>query len=568
MAITSAGLGSGLDVESIISGLMSVERRPLQAVATQKTAFQSKISAYGTLKSALTSFQTSVSALSSASKFNAQKATSSNTNILTATSTSGSATIGNYDISVSQLAKSQKLASTGFTNITDTVGTGTMTISFGKYTAADSDPLTTDDNTFAANANKTDITLTIDSSNNTLAGIRDAINAQNASVSATIVNDGTANRLVITSKDSGEVNSLKISVADVDGDNLDSTSGLSRLAYDPTASTNAGKNMLQMQAAKDAKLNIDGIEIQKSSNTITDAIDGLTLNLLKTTDVDETISLDVASDKETIQKSVQEFVDTYNKLDSTLRDLTKIDTADKTKNGKLVGDASVRTITNQLRAIMTNSVGSGTLTTLNDVGITFQSDGKLALDSTRLTTAVNENFSDIAKLFSANITATNPLVGFSGSTKNTANGTYAVNVTQIGNISQNFTGTINGVAATGSSTGLKGAPGDDSEGLSLKISGTTTGDYGTVTFTKGYAALLDEFINNILDDDGILATKTEGFNSSIKSLDTQSERLNTRMSVIEARYRAQYSKLDTLISSMNTTSSFLTQQIAAIQSNS
>ncbi len=568
MAITSAGLGSGLDVESIISGLMGVERRPVQAVATQKTAFQSKISAYGTLKSALTSFQTSVSALSSASKFNAQTATSSNTSVLTATSTSGSATIGNYDITVSQLAKSQKLASTGFTNITDTVGTGTLTISFGTYHEVDTDPLTTNDNTFDANTNKTDISLTIDSSNNTLAGIRDAINAQNASVSATIVNDGTANRLVLTSKDSGEVNSLKISVADGDGNNIDSTSGLSRLAYDPTATTTTGKNMLQMQAAKDAKLNIDGIDIQKSSNTITDAIDGLTLKLLKTTGVDETISLDVATNKEEVQKSVQSFVDTYNKLETTLRDLTKIDTTDRTKNGKLVGDASVRTITNQLRAIMTDSVGSGTLSTLNDVGVTFQGDGKLALDTTKLTTAIDENFDEIARLFSANITSTNPLVSFSGSTKNTVEGTYAVNVTQIGNSTQNFIGTINGVAATGSSTGLTGVIDDDSEGLSLKIAGSTTGDYGTVTFTKGYAALLGEFIDSILDDEGVLATKTEGFNSSIKSLDAQTERLNTRLAVVEARYRAQYTRLDGLISNMRTTSSFLTQQIAAIQSNS
>ena len=134
MAITSAGIGSGLDVESIITGLMGIERKPLTALTTEKTAYQSKISAYGTLKSALTSFQTSVSALSTASKFNAQTLTSSNTSVLTASS-NGTATIGNYDITVSQLAKTQKLASTGFTNTSDVVGTGRMTISFGTYTA-------------------------------------------------------------------------------------------------------------------------------------------------------------------------------------------------------------------------------------------------------------------------------------------------------------------------------------------------------------------------------------------------------------------------------------------------
>jgi len=567
MAITSAGLGSGLDVESIISGLMSIERRPVQAIATQKTAFQSKISAFGTLKSALTSFQTAVSALSSPAKFNAQTVTSSNTSVLTATS-NGSATLGNYDITVSQLARSQKLASTGFSNVSDPVGTGTLTISFGKYNPVDTDPLTTNDNTFVANTDKQDITLTIDSSNNSLAGIRDAINAKNASVSASIINDGTTNRLVITSKDTGEVNSLKISVTDTGDVSNTDTAGLSRLAYDPTATITTGKNMLEMQPARDAKLNVDGIAIQKPSNTISDAFDGITLNLLKTSAVDETINLGVATNKEAIQKSVQEFVDTYNKLDTTLRDLTKIDATDKSKNGKLVGDASIRSITTQLRAIMTNTIGSGALTSLNDIGVSFQRDGKLALDSTKLTTAMNENYGEIAKLFSSNASTTNSLVSFSSSTKKTVEGTYAINVTQIGSSTQNFAGTINGVPATGSSTGLTGAPGDSSEGLSVKISGATTGDLGTVSFKKGYAALLDEFIGNVLDTEGTLAAKTEGLNSSIKLLDGQTERLNLRLGIIEARYRAQYGRLDTLISSMNTTSSFLTQQINSIKSNS
>ena len=192
---TTSGIGSVLDVNTIVSNLMNVERAPLNKVATQKTAFQSQISAYGSLKSALSTFQSSVSSLSSLSKFNAQSVTSSNTSVLTATS-NGSATVGSYDISVTQLAKSQKLSVGGFANVSDVVGTGTLNISFGTFTPEVATPFTP--SALTPNAAKTALNITIDSSNNTLAGVRDAINAADSSVTATIVNDGSTNRIVIT----------------------------------------------------------------------------------------------------------------------------------------------------------------------------------------------------------------------------------------------------------------------------------------------------------------------------------------------------------------------------------
>lgn len=552
--ITALGTGSGLDLESIISKFMQVERQPLQAIATQKSAFQSKISAYGTVKSALTTFQSSVSALSSASKFNAQKATSSDTSILTA-KTDGSSTVGNFDITVSQLAKSQKIASSGFASSSTTVGTGTLTISFGTYDSGG--------NTFTANADKDDLTVTIDSSNNTLEGIRNAINDLNGDVTATIINNGTTSQLVVTSKDSGEVNTLKISVDDDDGNDTN-TSGLSQLAYDPTAATNSGKNMSEIQEAKNALLTIDGIDIEKSSNTIDDAVDGLTLTLLKTTDTGESVSLGIESDVDTIKESIQKFVDAYNKLNTTFEDLTKYNETDKTKSGKLIGDATLRTISYQIKAVLTDSIGSGDLTTLSDVGVSFDDSGNLALDTEKLNDAIDSDFSDIATLFAANATFTDSQIKFVGSTTATKEGTYAIDVTSIGSSSANFVGTINGVGATGSETGLKGAPGDDSEGLEIEISGSTTGSRGTVTFTKGFAALLDEMIDGFLDEDeGILASKTDGLESSIETLDDKTERLEARMTIIEARYRAQYQRLDVLMSSMSNISTYLSQQLSS-----
>jgi flagellar hook-associated protein 2 len=556
MGLSTTGIGSGLDVESIVTSLMNVERKPLNAVATEKTAYQSQISAYGTLKSALSTFQTAVSALSTVSKFNAQTVSSSNASVFTATS-NGTASLGDYAITVNQLAKAQKLSSGGFTNTTDTVGTGTLTIGFGTYTAIG--------NTFTPSTAKSDVIITINSSNNTLAGVRDAINAANSSVSATIVNDGTTNRLVVTSKDTGEVNGLKISVADSDASNTDAT-GLSQLAFDPTASIGSGKNMTQLQAPKNALLDVDGIAVVKASNTVTDAISGVTLNLLTTSS--SSANLGVSSNTDSVKTSVTAFVDAYNKLDTTLRSLTKYDETGKA-SGALLGDATARSVISQVKAVMTKTIASGnTINSLSQIGVSFQRDGKLALDSTKLTNAMTSNFSDIAAVFATSGKSTNPVVSYYGSTSKTQAGSYAVTFTMTGGSLQ---GTINGVAATVSGNNLTGAVGDASAGLNISYKGPTlsagSSVTSTVNYSIGYATQFDSLITGLISDTSIVASRTEGINSSISRLDKQSASLTVRLAAIETRYRNQFTKLDTLMSSMTTTSSFLTQQIAAINAN-
>lgn len=538
MPISSAGIGSGLDVNGIVTSLMGVEQKPLTAVTKQKTGYQSQISAYGTLKSSLATFQTAVSALSSASKFNAQTVTSGNTNAFTATS-NGSATIGDYAITVSQLAKSQKLATAGSANITDPIDIGTLSISFGSYAAAS--PYA-----FTSNAAKSPISIAIDSSNNTLAGVRDAINASNTSVSATIVNNGTTNQLVITSKDTGEVNSLKIS-------------GISQLAYDPSTGVNT---MTQIQAAKNANLNVDGIAVVKASNAITDVISGVTLNLLATSG-GVSANLGVASNVDAVKESVTAFVDSYNKLDTTLRNLTKYDPTGKA-SGVLLGDATTRSLISQIKSVMTKAIAnSGSLNSLSQIGVSFQTSGQLALDSTKLTSAIASNFSGIATLFTTSAKATDGQISYSASSSKTQAGTYAVSVSSYAPL----VGAINGVAATTNGTHLVGAVGDASEGLVLNVSGTATGSRGTVNFSIGYAAQLNTVITNLLSTTGILSSRTEGINTSITRLDKQAESISIRLTAIEKRYRAQFTRLDTLMASMSTTSTFLTQQIASINSN-
>ena len=306
--LSSPGLGSGLDVNTIVSKLMTVEQAPIQLLNKKEASYQSQITAWGTVQSALATFQTAVEGLNDPTKFQATTSNVVDSNIASA-SASATAVPGNYSLSVTQLAQAQKVYSGGFADPNTTVGNGTITFQFGSY----------DGTTFTPNTQKTAQTVTISAGQSSLASVRDAINAANVGVSATIVNDGTTNgnRLVFTGTNGGAANSLKISVADADGNNTDAK-GLSQLAYDPTATAGGGKNLTQAIAAQDAKFTVDGIAFSKPSNTVTDAIAGVSLSLLGQSVGGAATTVSVARDTATVSKNVTAFVTAYNALSKAL----------------------------------------------------------------------------------------------------------------------------------------------------------------------------------------------------------------------------------------------------------
>jgi flagellar hook-associated protein 2 len=667
MGITATGAGSNLDVNSIVSQLMAVEQRPLDLLAQREADYQAKLSAFGTLKGALSAFQSAMQGLSDPAKFQAIKAGAADDSILNATANvKGKAATGSYSVEVQQLAQQQKVRSDGFQSPLSVVGSGTLTIQYGTYDSGT--------NTFALNSAKAAQTITIDPSNSTLAGVRDAINAANAGVSATIINDGASNRLVLTSKDTGAASGLRITVSDDDGTNADS-SGLSQLAFDPVATAGSGKNLTQVQAAQDAKLQIDGISVSKPSNTITDAIEGLTLNLLKT-NIGSPTALDVSRDTASVQASVEAFVKSFNSINQTLKDLGGYNPATK-KGGILQGDSIALSIQRSVRAAVTAATGQapGGFTSLSQIGVAFQKDGTLALDSTKLQAAMDSGFDQIGGLFAMAGKSSDSLISYGGASDKTISGNYAVTISQLatragatasqaaglsivagvndqldisvdgvatsvtlaagsygsadalaaevqsklngaaalatagvsvlvsqsagvlsitsaqygssssiglngGNGAGNLmgaapvitagadvAGTINGLAATGSGQILTAAAATSGEGLSLAISGGSLGARGTVNFSRGYADQLNRLATNLLATDGIIAGRVDGINTSIKDIDRRQEDLTARLSTIETRYRAQFTALDTMLSSLNQTSQFLTQQLATLPKN-
>jgi flagellar hook-associated protein 2 len=417
MAISTPGVGSGLDVNGIVSQLMALERRSLTAIASKEAKFQTQLTAYGSLKGALSAFQTSVAALASPSKFTAVKTTVGDTAV--ASATAANAPAGSYSLEVQTLAQAQKIRSTTFTATTETVGAGKFTVSFGKY----------EGDTFTPNVDKPAKEIVIAEGQDSLAAVRDAINAAGAGVTATILNDGTSYRLVVSSNDTGLANAMRITVEDADGTHTD-MSGLSRLAYDGRTISGVA-NLAQTVTAQNATALVDGIPISKASNSFSDVIEGVTLNLLKENTPEKT-TVTVSRDTAGVQASVQSFVKAYNDLNKTITDLTKYDAANQ-RASTLTGDATVRSLQTRLRNVFNTALetSGGGLTALSDIGITFQVDGTLKLDTTKLGTVLADPSKDVSTLFAALGKSSDSLISFKASTADTKNGTYAINVTTL-----------------------------------------------------------------------------------------------------------------------------------------
>lgn len=477
--ISSPGVGSNLDVKSIVSQLMQVEQQPLQLLDTKEASYQAKLSAFGSLKSGLSTLQTAASKLNLSSTFLGNKASVADASVLSANVT-GTAVAGDYNIEVQSLAKAQKLVSTGYATADTAVGQGTLTISLGSYSDAGSPPVS-----FTQKSGTTPVSITIDSSNNTLAGIRDAINNAGAGVSASIINDGTSYRLALTSTSTGTANSVKITATESGG------AGLAQLAYDGSAG--GVSNMTQNVAAKDAVIKVDGVTVTKSSNTITDAIQGVTLNLAKETGTGVTTKLTLTRDTDSIASAIQDFVTAYNGVNKQIADATAYDSSTG-KGSVLLGDSTARTVQTQLRSALSNIVSGAQsgLSTLSSIGVSFQNDGSLSIDTTKLNNVLADPSNDVKKLF-------------------------------------------------------------------------VKSDDGTI----GYGSRINTLVSNfIFGSDAVLNGRIDSLNSSIKDIGNQRTQENARLSDVEARYTAQFSNLDTLISSMTQTQTYLTQQLAALSKNS
>jgi flagellar hook-associated protein 2 len=298
---------------------------------------------------------------------------------------------GNYTIDVSQLAQAQTVITAGQVDTKTAIGNGKITIDFGAITGGTLNATTGQYTgaTFTADASQTAKSITIDPTNNTLEGIRNAINGANAGVTATIVNDGSGspNRLVLTSTQTGEKSSMRISV---DGD-----ATLQNLLNNDPAGT---QNLKQTAAAQNAKLNVNGIDVTSASNTVKEAIQGATLTLVNTGKTGLSMKENTAG----VKTAINDFVKAYNSLQSTAASLTTYD-ADTNTAAALVGDSTLRNLQTRIRQALTTpqAGGANDMKVLTEIGVAFQKDGTLAVDSDKLDKALANNLKGVANLFSS-----------------------------------------------------------------------------------------------------------------------------------------------------------------------
>ncbi len=476
--------GSGLDIDSIVSKMVAAEKAPKQ---DQLTATQSKataqLTAVGSLKSAISDFQTALTTLNSPTSFQARAVTLSKSDYLTATA-SPSASIGSYQVEVTQLASSSKVAlaalpatttSSSGTTSPSTFGKGTLSIKIGDTKLSD---------------------IQVDATNNTLSGIRDAINkaGQSQGLSANIVNDNSGARLVLSSTKTGAGNDISVGVS---GDDGSGSLSLTKLAFSPSAAPSdpsvvdppvpsdpAAARMLTR--AKSAAMTIDGLKVTSDSNTVSSAVGGLSFTLKATTTAGSPMTVGVSQDESGVKGNIKSFVDAYNKLMgviTTQTSVTKVGDNSAPIAAALVGDATARGLTSTIRNELSTLQGTGSVRALADLGITTQKDGTLAIDDTKLGSMVSSNFSDLAGFF--------------------------------------------------------------------------TGDQGIAARLKGK---LDPYTMA----NGILEQRSTSLSNTLKSVDAQTATLNTRMTALSDRLYKQYNAMDQLYSSLSSTASSLSEQLAAM----
>ncbi|KTT54135.1 branched-chain alpha-keto acid dehydrogenase subunit E2 [Pseudomonas oryzihabitans] len=470
--------GSGLDIDSIVTKMVAAEKAPkqdqLNATQTKATA---QLTAIGSLKGAISEFQTALTTLNSPTSFQARAVTLSKSDYLTATA-STSASIGSYQVAVTQLAGSSKVA------LASVPATSSTTGSDGK---ASTSPTTFGKGTLSIKVGDTKLSdIKVDATNNTLSGIRDAINkaGQSQGISASVVNDDTGSRLVLSSTKTGDGNDISVAVSGDDGSGKQS---LTKLAYTPSGTDSTDPAAAHsLTKAKSAQMTIDGLKVTSASNTVSNAVDGLSFTLKATTPADSPMTVGVSQDESGVKGNVQKFVDAYNKLMGVIKtqtSVTKVGDNSAPITAALVGDATARGLTTTIRSELGTMQGTGAVKALADLGITTQKDGTLAIDDTKLSTMVSSNFSDLSGFF--------------------------------------------------------------------------TGDQGLAARLKGK---LDPYTMA----NGILEQRSNSLSTTLKNVDAQTATLNTRMTALSDRLYKQYNAMDQLYSSLSTTASSLSQQLAAM----
>lgn len=667
----SLGIGSGIDTTSLVTQLVDIERAaPQNRIDTKREQAESKISDYGLLKSALSTLQEAAQVLADPEGLYSKSAAFTESDAIIPTELSTDVQPGIYNFEVNEVAQAQSITFAGLSDPKDAVGEGTITFNFGSWTRDETAGTTFDDPlTFNQSDDTDSVEITIDSSNNTLEGLRDAINDAAAGVQASIIFDGSAHRLSILAE-SGVNNEVEMVVAE------SGSAGLADYAFSSTATDFEN---IETQKGRDAELYINGLTVYRDSNAIDDIVEGLSIDVLKASP-GETVTITIEDDKDFAEQNIRDFVDSYNAFLDAVDDVFSTKEVENeggttdTVTGSLASDALAKSTLSQIRSVIASGIpglANSDFSALTNVGIRTELDGSIGIDEDFFQRALDDNFDDIQKVFTEQTVSSDGNVFINSTGANTQPGEYevvvsvaptkgryeagaavsgfpnldtstgdytlklnvngnetetitlptatyadqdelavalqaAINADQnlkdngsrvtvaynttdnrfditsstygsssqinileagtetianLGLVVANGTsgttvaGTINGVAGFGSSNVLLPKLGEPGAGMALVLNENSTS--ATVNFSRGFAGELDALLEVFLDDGGLISRQESILAENVEGFDDDQESLDRRLGIFEERLVQQYIAMERIISSFNSSGSFI-----------
>ena len=515
------GIQSGFDSASLVQKLIALQARPLDLKLAQLQAKETELETFQDLRTRLQTFQSVLNGIGTVDRFNQTTAdftvTAGTGNVLSV-ATSSSASVGTHDITVNALAQETTLLSdTGYAASTDFI--------------VPQPPILPGPYFFEVDVGGALTQISVDPATDTIQDVVDAINASGADVTASVIDDGSAVdpfKIVIQGNQAGTANAV--------------TAELFRM---PGGAEIYVETFTAVQPATDASVTVDGITFVRSTNTISDIIPGVTLNL-------ESLgsgTLTISTDNTAIAANIQDFVDAFNELTAFIDEQTEFN-PETFATGTLFGNSSVQSLETTLRRIATGQVTGtgGTFEFLSQIGITTQDDGKLFLDEVKLDAALTTDLDSVVSLFTSSGSTTDANVTFVGFTDNTVAGTYDVQV--VGGVPQlSPAGAGTFVDAVNNGAFFTGAVGTDAEGLSFSMASLVDGSYGTITLSVGVIPKLNQEISVLLDSSqkGPLTSELDSITESIDDLNETLLRMDDRLELFEKNIRQQFVNLEIIL---------------------
>ena len=529
-----SGLSSSIDWATMVDQLISIDHKRVDLVSSQKSEYEAKLKEWQSFNTKLLALKTAAEGIKDLEDFSVYKA-SMTTNSATvkgsdlmSVTTSSTASIGSYQIIVNTLAVAEKVRSGSYTDISTALGAG-----------------------YAGDILINGETVSIDATD-TLASLQNKINNANTGtsptgVTASIVKYGENDyRMTLTSDETG--------AAGIDLQNGSVPDILSLF------------NFTEVVNGADASFTVDGLAITQASNTVDDVIAGVTIDLLKA-DPDTTVTLAINRDIDAVKGKIQTFVSKYNDVASYINTQSSYDTEANKAGGILFGDGTLSSVKSDLTSLITQSVWgvSSQFSIMGLVGINLDNKGQLSVNDTTLTGYLKTNFNDVAALFVGQGVTSNGSLEYVAHTQNSKAGEYTVNITTAG---QNIAGTINGEPATGSGQVLTGNAGNaNTEGLSVKYTGTAMGDIGTIKLTTGVADLFSRILFNITDSyEGYVTFKETSLQSSIDGFKTKIEQMEAQLERKKEMMINRFVAMEIALDTMKNQSNWLAGQLTSAAS--